>query len=93
MRSERHLPAKLTEVVVLSVLKRRTDSSGGQRRESVQRAASVVCNAWRRAGARMHLFGAVRKEVVRVGSIPGRMAEWRGSLGGWWGGKVLREEV
>lgn len=91
----------------MSVLRRRTNSSGWwerQRRRSLQRAACthVVPGGTRNAGARACQLSAVRQEVSRVervleedrvGDIPRGRVAWRGSPGGWRGRRAPRVEV
>lgn len=91
MDEESHLGEKLIETI-MSVLKGRTNSSGEQRRKSIQGAA--LRGVRRKAGERVCLFekgnGQDQEDLLeddRVGSIPGRLLGWEGLWEeGRWGG-------
>lgn len=89
MDEESHLREELIEIF-MSVLKRRTNSSGwwgrqAEEKESIENSLRT-CDSWRNAGARARLLSAVRWELSRlgkvleedrVGGIPGERVAWR----------------
>lgn len=85
MDEESHLGEKLIETI-MSMLKRRTNNSGEQRGESIQRAAGRG-GVLKKAGEKACLLSAVRKEMARAGRVSGRMTEWGASLEGCQGGE------